>query len=277
MLNYLNLANRILRDGERRGDRTGTGTLSLFGPQLEFNLKDGFPVVTTKKLFFKSVVQELLWFLRGETNTGTLGNHIWDDWADENGDVGPVYGYQWRSWPMFGWCTDVESDAYQSFEALPPKDQIAELVTGLKNNPLSRRHVVSAWNVADLDEMGLPPCHMMFQCYVSGGMHLDLKMYQRSADYFLGVPFNIASYGLLLSMLAHVCGYKPRRLLLTFGDVHIYTNHVPQVREQLTRTPFQRPTLWLNPTCYTIDDFTVEDVSLTNYRHHPAIKGEISV
>lgn len=264
MRQYLNLLQRILDDGEVREDRTGTGTRSIFGAQLRFDLREGFPATTTKRLFFRGVKVELLWFLRGEPHTDYLKEHgvrIWDAWADERGGLGPVYGVQWRRWP---------SEYGQV-------DQIARLVHDLKFNPTSRRHILTAWNVGQLDEMALPPCHTLAQFHVSGAGELSCQLYQRSADMFLGVPFNIASYALLTHMLAQVCGLGVGEFVHTFGDAHIYLNHERQVREQLTRTPRALPTIWLNPEITDIDAFTPEDIRLIGYNPHPTIKAPIAV
>ena len=261
---YLKLLSDILERGTDKPDRTGTGTRSLFGYQMRFDLSQGFPLLTTKKLHIKSIVYELLWFLRGETNVRWLQEHgvrIWDEWADENGDLGPVYGSQWRSWPA--------PDGRHI-------DQIANLVEGLKANPDSRRHIVSAWNPAEVDEMALPPCHCMFQFYVANG-RLSCQLYQRSADTFLGVPFNIASYALLTHMIAQVAGYEPGDFVHTFGDVHLYANHFEQARLQLTREPRALPRLELNPAVKRLEDFTFEDISILDYDPHPHIKAEVSV
>lgn len=263
MRNYLNLLKRTLDEGVRKNDRTETGTISLFGPQLEFNLTKNFPAVTTKKLYFHGVVHELLWFLKGSTNIDYLKKNnvnIWDDWADEDGELGPVYGKQWRDW---------KKDATSI-------DQISSVISNIKNNPHSRRHIVSAWNVGELEKMALPPCHVLFQFYVNGD-YLSCKMYQRSADLFLGVPFNIASYSLLTHMVAQVTGYKPGRFIHTFGDAHIYCNHIEQVQEQLNRTPFPPPTLSLNESITAIDSFERSDIELKNYNSHDAIAAPIAV
>ena len=266
---YLALLRDVLENGEQRGDRTGTGTLSVFGRQARYDLRDGFPCLTTKKLHLRSIIHELLWFLKGETNIAYLKENkvrIWDEWADENGDLGPVYGQQWRAWKN---------------EKGETVDQIARLVHDLKNNPTSRRHIVSAWNVGKVDEMALPPCHLLFQFYVhdidSDKPGLSCQLYQRSADLFLGVPFNIASYSLLVLMLAQVCGYEPRDFVHTFGDLHLYSNHLDQAREQLTREPRPLPTMKVNPGVTDIDAFTFEDFTLENYDPHPHIKAEVSV
>ena len=264
MRQYLDLMEHVLADGVEKHDRTGTGTLSVFGYQMRFDLRAGFPLVTTKKLHLKSIVHELLWFLSGDTNIRYLnenGVSIWNEWADENGDLGPVYGSQWRSWPA--------PDGRHI-------DQIANLVEGLKANPDSRRHIVSAWNPAEVDEMALPPCHCMFQFYVANG-RLSCQLYQRSADTFLGVPFNIASYALLTHMIAQVAGYEPGDFVHTFGDVHLYANHFEQARLQLTREPRALPRLELNPAVKRLEDFTFEDISILDYDPHPHIKAEVSV
>lgn len=264
MRQYLDLCRRILTEGTKKEDRTGTGTISLFGHQMRFDLSEGFPLLTTKKLHTKSIVYELLWFLKGDTNVRYLqenGVRIWNEWADENGDLGPVYGKQWRS-----------------FQGANGKtvDQIQWVVDEIKRNPNSRRLVVSAWNPAELDEMALPPCHCLFQFYVSEGK-LSCQLYQRSGDTFLGVPFNIASYALLTHMIAHVTGLKPGEFVHTLGDAHLYLNHLEQVNEQLQREPYPLPTLKLNPDVRSIFDFTYEDIEIVNYRAHPHIKGRVSV
>lgn len=264
MRQYHDLLQRILDEGVTKGDRTGTGTKSVFGHQMRFSLDDGFPLVTTKKLHVKSIVHELLWFLAGDTNIKYLNDHgvkIWDDWADDAGNLGPVYGHQWRSWPKPDGGT---------------VDQITTLIDGLKNNPDSRRHIVSAWNVADVDHMALPPCHCLFQFYVAEG-RLSCQLYQRSADVFLGVPFNIASYALLLMMVAQVTGLKPGDFVHTFGDAHLYLNHLDQAREQLARAPLALPSMALNPDIRDIFDFTFDDIELTGYEAHPHIKAPIAV
>lgn len=264
MKQYLDLANRILTEGNRRDDRTGTGTISIFGHQMSFDLKEGFPLLTTKKLHTKSIIYELLWFLKGDTNVHYLQEHgvrIWNEWADENGNLGPVYGHQWRSWPDHNGGTI---------------DQIANVIDQIKHNPQSRRLIVSAWNVADIDQMKLPPCHTMFQFYVANG-ELSCQLYQRSGDVFLGVPFNIASYALLTMMMAQVCGLKPGKFIHTLGDAHLYLNHLDQIREQLTRTPYPLPTMKINPDVNNIEDFVYEDFQLENYQAWPHIKGEVSV
>lgn len=264
MKQYLDLLQRVLDEGVEKSDRTGTGTISIFGHQMRFDLDDGFPLLTTKKLHLRSIIHELLWFLNGETNTAYLnerGVRIWDEWADENGDLGKIYGYQWRSWST----PDNEGI-----------DQIKELVNSIKNNPDSRRHIVSAWNVGDLDKMALPPCHILFQFYVAEGK-LSCQLYQRSADIFLGLPFNIASYALLLMMMAQVTGLKPGTFVHTLGDAHIYLNHIEQVKLQLTRDPRSLPVLTINPHKKSIFDFKFEDFELSEYDPHAHIKGVISV
>jgi len=261
---YLDLLSNVLENGTAKGDRTGTGTLSLFGQQMRFDLTQGFPALTTKKLHMKSVVGELIWFLRGDTNVRWLqerGIKIWDDWADENGELGPVYGHQWRSWPT----PDGRS-----------VDQIAAVVESIRTNPDSRRHIVSAWNVADIDTMALPPCHTMFQFYVADG-RLSCQLYQRSADIFLGVPFNIASYALLTMMVAQVCELEPGDFVHTLGDAHLYINHLDQARLQLTREPRDLPQLRINPERKSIDDFIESDLELVGYDPHPGIKAPIAV
>lgn len=264
MKQYLDLLQRIKTEGVRKDDRTGTGTVSVFGHQMRFNLEDGFPLVTTKKLHLKSIIHELLWFLKGDTNVKYLqenGVRIWNEWADEDGNLGHIYGYQWRSWPKYdgGFI-----------------DQISEAVDMIKNNPDSRRIIVNAWNVADLDNMNLPPCHMFFQFYVADG-RLSLQMYQRSADTFLGVPFNIASYALLLQMMAQVTGLKAGDFIHTIGDAHIYLNHLEQVDLQLTRTPRPLPVMKINPDVKDIFSFKYEDFQLENYDPWPHIAGKVSV
>lgn len=264
MQQYLQLLQHILDNGVSKTDRTGTGTISTFGYQMRFDLNKGFPLVTTKKVHLKSIVYELLWFLKGDTNIQYLkenGVRIWDEWADANGDLGPVYGKQWRSWA----CNNGKEI-----------DQISEVIEQIKTNPDSRRLIVSAWNVADLPEMALMPCHNMFQFYVAKG-RLSCQLYQRSADVFLGVPFNIASYALLTMMMAQVCGLQPGEFVHTFGDVHIYSNHLEQVKLQLSREPYPLPRMRLNPDVKNIFDFTYEDFTLTNYQSHPAIKAAVAV
>jgi thymidylate synthase len=261
---YLDLVQRILDDGVPKDDRTGTGTLSVFGHQMRFDLAAGFPLVTTKKIHIRSVVAELIWFLRGETNVKWLQEHgvtIWDEWADDNGDLGPVYGHQWRSWPT-------------------PEgghiDQLRRIVDQIQTDPDSRRHVVSAWNAADLDRMALTPCHALFQFYVAEG-RVSCQLYQRSGDVFLGVPFNIASYALLTHMVAQVTGLAPGEFVHTLGDAHLYRNHLDQAREQVGRTPRELPRLWLDPSCRDIDEFEIESVRIDGYDPHPAIKAPIAV
>ena len=264
MRQYLDLLETILEKGEKKEDRTGTGTISRFGHQMRFDLSEGFPMVTTKKLHLKSIVHELLWFLAGDTNVKYLqenGVRIWNEWADENGDLGHIYGYQWRSWPT------PEGKRI---------DQISSVIDSIKNRPDSRRHIVSAWNVGELDKMNLPPCHILFQFYVAGGK-LSCQLYQRSADVFLGVPFNIASYALLTLMVAQVTGLQPGDFVHTFGDVHIYSNHIEQVKLQLTRKPFPLPQIKINPDVKSIFDFKFHDFELLNYQAHPHIKGEVAV
>ncbi|MDY0174136.1 MAG: thymidylate synthase [Bacteroidales bacterium] len=264
MKNYLNLLQDILDNGTDKTDRTGVGTRSVFGRQLHFPLQDGFPLLTTKRVHLKSIIYELLWFLQGNTNIGYLNDHgvtIWDEWADERGDLGPVYGKQWRSWQT------AEGTAI---------DQMEKLVEGLKTNPDGRRHIVSAWNVGDIENMALPPCHTLFQFYVADGT-LSCQLYQRSADLFLGVPFNIASYALLTLMVAQVCGYKPGTYVHTFGDVHIYNNHREQVQLQLSRTPQSLPTMALNPDRKDLFAFEYEDFELTGYNPQPTIKAPVAV
>ncbi len=264
MKQYLDLLRHVMEHGSDKSDRTGTGTRSVFGYQMRFDLSQGFPLLTTKKLHLKSIIHELLWFLQGDTNIKYLqdnGVRIWNEWADENGDLGHVYGYQWRSWP------DYSGGAI---------DQIAQAVETIKHNPDSRRIIVSAWNVADIDHMKLPPCHALFQFYVADGK-LSLQLYQRSADSFLGVPFNIASYALLLMMVAQVCGLQPGEFIHTLGDAHIYTNHFEQVQLQLTREPRPLPRMVINPDVKNIFDFKYEDFTLEDYDPHPHIAGKVSV
>ena len=264
MRSYLDLMRHVLEHGTRKSDRTGTGTLSVFGAQLRFDLNAGFPLLTTKRVHLKSILHELLWFLKGETNVRYLkenGVSIWDEWADENGELGPVYGYQWRSWPS--------PDGRHI-------DQMSQVLDQLRRNPDSRRMIVSAWNVADLEEMALMPCHAFFQFYVADG-RLSCQLYQRSADIFLGVPFNIASYALLTMMVAQVCDLKPADFVHTFGDLHLYSNHLEQAKEQLSREPRVLPQMKLNPSVKDIHDFKFEDFELVNYNPHPAIKAPIAV
>lgn len=261
---YLDLMRHVLENGEVRQDRTGTGTRSVFGYQMRFDLAEGFPAVTTKKLHFRSIIHELLWFLRGDSNIGYLRENnvsIWDEWADEEGELGPVYGVQWRSWPG------------RNGETI---DQIAKVIESIRTNPYSRRHIVSAWNVADVEEMALPPCHALFQFYVSGDK-LSCQLYQRSADIFLGVPFNIASYALLTAMIAQVTGLKPGEFVHTFGDAHLYSNHLEQAMLQLSREPHDLPKLWLNEEIKEIENFRYDDIRIENYTSHPTIKAPIAV
>jgi thymidylate synthase len=264
MRQYLDLLNHLLETGSERSDRTGTGTISQFGYQMRFNLAEGFPVITTKKLHLKSIIYELLWFLNGDTNVKYLqenGVKIWNEWAGEDGELGPVYGHQWRSWSA--------SDGRTI-------DQISQLIDQIKKNPSSRRLIVSAWNVGDIDKMKLPPCHLLFQFYVNNGK-LSCQLYQRSADVFLGVPFNIASYALLTMMVAQVTGLQPGDFVHTFGDAHIYNNHLDQIRTQLSREPFPLPQMKINPEVKSIFEFQYSDFELIDYLSHPHIKGDVSV
>jgi len=264
MRQYLELMRHVKENGVRKEDRTGTGTLSVFGYQMRFDLAQGFPAVTTKKLHLRSIIHELLWFLKGDTNIKYLHDNrvtIWDEWADGNGDLGPIYGYQWRSWPA--------PDGHHI-------DQIGQVLEQIKNNPDSRRIMVSAWNVAEIDRMALPPCHTLFQFYVAEGK-LSCQLYQRSADIFLGVPFNIASYALLTLMMAQASGLKPGDFVHTFGDAHLYSNHLEQVDLQLSRTPFALPVMKLNPQVTSLFDFRYEDFELTGYQSHPGIKAPVAV
>lgn len=261
---YHDFLRHVLKNGVKKTDRTGTGTISVFGHQMRYNLADGFPLITTKKVHTKSIIHELLWFLKGDTNIAYLkqnGVSIWDEWADENGNLGPVYGHQWRNWPS--------PDGGHI-------DQISQLILQIKSNPDSRRLIVSAWNVADIPQMKLPPCHAFFQFYVAEGK-LSCQLYQRSADIFLGVPFNIASYALLTHMVAQVCGLEPGEFIHSFGDAHIYLNHLEAVELQLSRSPFDLPRLHLNPQVKDIFEFTFEDIRIENYLHHPAIKAAVAV
>ena len=264
MKQYLDLLNHVINNGVEKSDRTGTGTISIFGHQSRYDLSQGFPVLTTKKLHLKSIIHELLWFLTGDTNIKYLqenGVRIWNEWADENGELGPVYGYQWRSWPT--------PDGRHI-------DQITQVVNSIKNNPDSRRHIISAWNVGEIDKMKLPPCHLLIQFYVADGK-LSCQLYQRSADIFLGVPFNIASYALLTLMMAQVCGLQPGDFVHTLGDAHIYLNHMEQVKLQLSREPFPLPQMRINPAVTSIFDFKYEDFELTDYTAHPHIAGKVAV
>jgi thymidylate synthase len=264
MKQYLDLLQHILDNGVRKDDRTGTGTLSVFGYQTRFDLRHTFPVLTTKKLHLKSIIYELLWFLQGDTNVKYLQDHgvrIWNEWADENGDLGPVYGAQWRSWRAADGST---------------VDQISNVIEAIKTSPFSRRHIVSAWNAAEIDRMALPPCHTLFHFYVANG-ELSCQLYQRSADVFLGVPFNIASYALLTRMVAQVCGLQPGEFVHTFGDAHLYLNHIEQARLQLSRDPLPLPVMKINPQVKSIFDFKYEDFDLVGYQSHPHIKAEIAV
>jgi thymidylate synthase len=264
MRQYLDLMAHVLANGARKEDRTGVGTLSVFGHQMRFDLADGFPLVTTKKVHLRSIIHELLWFLRGESNVSSLqanGVTIWDEWADADGELGPVYGRQWRSWAAADGRTI---------------DQIAEVIDQIRANPESRRHIVSAWNVGDIDKMALPPCHCLFQFYVAGG-RLSCQLYQRSADIFLGVPFNIASYALLTMMIAQVTAYEPGEFIHTFGDAHLYLNHLKQAKLQLSRDPYPLPQMCLNPAVSSVFDFRYEDFELVNYQSHPRIAAPIAV
>ena len=265
MKQYLELMDHVLKNGQTREDRTGTGTISVFGYQTRYNLTEGFPLVTTKKCHLRSIIHELLWFISGDTNIKYLKDNkvrIWDEWADENGDLGPVYGYQWRHWKR--------PDGSEV-------DQVAKLVEGLKNNPHSRRHILTAWNPADVDQMALPPCHAFIQFYVSTDNKLSCQLYQRSADIFLGVPFNIASYALFTLMLAQVCGLEAGEFVHTMGDAHLYSNHIDQAKLQLTRDPHPLPFMKINPDVKSIFDFTFDDFELVDYVAHPHIKAEVSV
>jgi len=264
MQQYLDLMRHVLENGAQKEDRTGTGTLSVFGHQMRFDLRQGFPLLTTKKLHLRSIIHELLWFLRGDTNVKYLHDNnvtIWDEWAHENGELGPIYGYQWRSWPTY--------DGKHI-------DQIQQVIDQIRNNPDSRRIIVSAWNVGEIDKMALPPCHAFFQFYVADG-HLSCQLYQRSADIFLGVPFNIASYALLLMMVAQVTGLKPGDFVHTLGDAHLYSNHLEQAREQLSRTPRALPSMHINPARTRIEDFVFEDFELRDYDPLPHIKAVVAV
>lgn len=264
MKQYIDLLKHVMQEGTFKSDRTGTGTRSVFGYQMRYDLSEGFPILTTKKLHLRSIVYELLWFLRGDTNIKYLNDNgvsIWNEWADENGDLGPIYGHQWRSWEGADGKTI---------------DQIEQVVESLKNNPDSRRHIICAWNVGQIDEMALPPCHALFQFYVADG-RLSCQLYQRSADIFLGVPFNVASYALFTMMMAHVTGYKLGDFVHTLGDAHIYANHFEQVKLQLTRSPYDLPKMQLNPEVKNIFDFKFEDFELLDYQSHPHIKGMVAI
>lgn len=264
MKQYLELLDHVLKHGTAKSDRTGTGTISVFGYQMRFNLEEGFPLLTTKKLHLKSIIHELLWFISGDTNIKYLtdnGVRIWNEWADDDGNLGPVYGSQWRSWPAAGGRKI---------------DQLLNVIESIKSSPDSRRHIVNAWNVGEVDRMALPPCHILFQFYVAGGK-LSCQLYQRSCDIFLGVPFNIASYSLLTMMAAQVTGLKPGEFIHTLGDAHIYLNHIDQVKLQLTRKPYKLPKMLINPDVRDITKFRYEDFTLEDYAAHPGIKGEISV
>jgi thymidylate synthase len=264
MKQYLDLLDHVLKNGVEKQDRTGTGTISVFGYQMRFNLEDGFPLMTTKKLHLKSIIHELIWFISGDTNIKYLkdnGVKIWNEWADQEGNLGPVYGYQWRSWPT--------ADGRKI-------DQLSNVISNIKTSPESRRHLVNAWNVGEIDKMAVPPCHILFQFYVAGGK-LSCQLYQRSADIFLGVPFNIASYSLLTMMVAQITGLKPGEFIHTFGDAHIYLNHIDQVKIQLAREPFPLPEMVIDPSVDDILKFRYDHFSLINYTTHPGIKGKISV
>ncbi|MBI2340049.1 MAG: thymidylate synthase [Deltaproteobacteria bacterium] len=291
---YLQLLKDVLENGEKRDDRTGTGTLSIFGYQCKFDLREGFPLLTTKKLHLLSIIYELLWFLKGETNVKFLRENkvtIWDEWADKNGELGPVYGYQWRNWGKKdinqGVIPAEEPGSRPLEQNLDSRlrrndmqkgiDQISQVVESIKKDPKSRRHIVSAWNVSDIEKMKLPPCHLLFQFYVHEDKRLSCQLYQRSADIFLGVPFNMASYALLLMMMAQVTGLKPGYFVHTFGDTHLYLNHVEQAKLQISREPRSLPTMKINPGVKSIFEFKYEDFILENYNPHPAIKADISV
>ncbi|OFY65845.1 MAG: thymidylate synthase [Bacteroidetes bacterium RBG_13_43_22] len=264
MKQYLKLLDHVLKNGAEKRDRTGTGTISVFGYQMRFNLEEGFPLLTTKKLHLRSIIYELLWFISGDTNIKYLnenGVKIWNEWADKDGNLGPVYGYQWRSWP---------ADGNRKI------DQLSDVISSIRNSPESRRHIVSAWNAGEIGKMALPPCHVMFQFYVAEGK-LSCQLYQRSCDIFIGIPFNIASYALLTMMVAHVTGLKPGDFVHTLGDAHIYLNHIEQAKLQLTREPYPLPQVIINPSATDILKFRFEDFTLVNYISHPHIKGEISV
>jgi len=264
MKQYLDLLSHVLETGSRRDDRTGTGTIGIFGYQMRYDLTKGFPLLTTKRLHLRSIIHELLWFLKGDTNVSYLNSNkvtIWDEWARPDGELGPIYGYQWRSWPGYDGVAI---------------DQLRDVVKSIRENPYSRRHIVSAWNVAQIGQMALPPCHILFQFYVDNG-HLSLQLYQRSADIFLGVPFNVASYALLLMMVAQQTGLLPGEFIHTLGDAHIYINHLEQVKLQLSREPYESPTMVIDPRGGSLFDYQFEDFDLQDYRYHPHIKGEIAV
>lgn len=279
MKQYLDLLQNILDKGEKREDRTGTGTLSLFGYQMRFDLSEGFPLVTTKKCHLRSIIHELLWFLKGDTNLKYLHDNkvtIWDEWADKNGDLGPIYGFQWRYWGK-EWQPSIGDSPHSGTVPKEGIDQISELIENIKKNPHSRRHIISAWNVSDLDRMALPPCHVLFQFYVHTDGRLSCQLYQRSADVFLGVPFNIASYSLMTLMIAQAAGLRGGEFIHTFGDVHLYLNHVEQAKLQLSREPKKLPNMKINPEVKSIFEFKFEDFTLENYDPHPAIKAPIAV
>jgi len=284
---YLELLHYVRHNGVEKEDRTGVGTISQFGAQLRYDLQEGFPLLTTKKMFTRGIIHELLWFLKGETNIQYLLDndvHIWDEWADENGDLGPIYGHQWRSWPNYvrkGGCIG-NTDWIEEYHENEPIDQIKDLIENLKKDPFSRRHIVSAWNPADIPDMALAPCHCLFQFNVRPDKNgdpefLDCQLYQRSCDIFLGVPFNIASYALFTMMIAQVVGLKAGHFIHTFGDVHVYKNHLDQVDEQLRRDPFPSPRMMINPDVKNIDDFTIGDFKVAGYRCHPKIDAPIAV
>jgi thymidylate synthase len=273
MKQYIDMLNHALKYGDKKEDRTGTGTLSIFGYQARYNLKEGFPLFTTKEIHFPSLAHELLWFLSGKTNIAYLKENnvrIWNEWADENGELGKVYGHQWRSWEV---AKENELGSLEIYLI----DQIKTTIENLKSNPFSRRHIISAWNVGQIDEMRLPPCHILMQFYVDAKKRLSLQLYQRSCDLFLGCPFNVGSYSLLLMMVAQVCGYEPFEFIHSIGDAHLYLNHIEQAKMQVKREPKPLPTLTLNPSIMDIDQFTIEDFTLENYFPHPHIKGKVSV
>lgn len=279
MKQYIDLANKILKEGQPRNDRTGTGTLEIFGHQMRFDLSKGFPLLTTKKLSLKAIIHELLWFLKGDTNTKYLkenGVRIWNEWEDENGDLGPIYGHQWRKWSNVEIAyshTSGKAIGIQQYEY----DQINNIINEIKTNRESRRLIVNSWNVGDIGKMALPPCHLLFQFYVTNDNKLSCQLYQRSADVFLGVPFNIASYALLTMMIAQVCGLEPGEFIHTTGATHIYTNHIEQMKEQVSRKPKPLPTMTINPNVKSIDEFRFEDFKLVGYEAHPHIKGDVSI